>query len=101
MQPANGTNWVEVIACGSLITGGILLLAGQKRAGLVIAASGAALAMLEHEETLRGWWEALPGYIERAEQMLERAQDVADNVAERGESLRRVLAREPRTTIQA
>jgi hypothetical protein len=101
-MPRNANvNWVEVAACGSLITGGLLLLSGQKRAGLVMAASGTALAMLEHEDTLRRWWEALPGYVERAQYMFEHVQDVADKLAEKGESLRRVLSREPVTTIPA
>ncbi len=43
-------DWIKVAACGSLITGGLLLLSGQKRAGLVMAASGTALALLDHEE---------------------------------------------------
>ena len=71
----------------------LLLLSGQKRAGLVMAASGTALALLDHEETLRDWWEAMPGYVDRAQYMLEQVQDVVENVAEKGESLRRVLSR--------
>jgi hypothetical protein len=101
MPRTANVNWVEVAACGSLIAGGLLLLSSQKRAGLVMAASGTALAMLEHEETLRRWWEALPGYVDRAQQMFEQVQDVVDSVAEKSESLRRVLSREPRTTIPA
>jgi len=101
MPRTANVNWVEVAACGSLIAGGLLLLSRQKRAGLVMAASGTALAMLEHEETLRRWWEALPGYVDRALQMFEQVQDVVDSVAEKSESLRRVLSREPRTTIPA
>jgi len=101
MPRTANVNWVEVAACGSLIAGGLLLLSGRKRAGLVMAASGTALAMLEHEESLRGWWNALPGYIERAQYMFEQVQDVVDNVAEKSESLRRALAGEPKTTIPA
>ena len=101
MPRTTNVDWVNVAACGSLIAGGLLLLSGQKRAGLVMAASGTALAMLEHEEMLRNWWEALPGYVDRAQSMFEQVQDVVENVAEKGESLRRVLSREPRTTIPA
>ena len=101
MPRTSNVNWVEVAACGSLIAGGLLLLSGQKRAGLVLAASGTALAMLEHEDTLRSWWDALPGYVDRAQYMFEQVQDVVDNLAEKGESLRQALSREPRTTIPA
>jgi hypothetical protein len=93
-------DWVKIAACGSLLTGGLLLLAGQKRAGLVMAASGTALALLDHEETLRDWWEAIPGYVDRAKYMLEQVQDVVEDVAEKGESLRRVLSRRsPSVTV--
>ena len=101
MEQNDSFDWVKVAACGSLITGGLLLLSGQKRAGLVMAASGTALALLDHEDTLRRWWEAMPEYVDRAQYMLEQVQDVVDDIAEKGESLRRVLTREPRTTIPA
>jgi hypothetical protein len=94
-------DWVNVAACASLIAGGLLLLSGRKRAGLVMTASGAALAILEHEEALRDWWDALPGYVERAQYMFEQVQDVVEKIAEKGESLRRVLGREPSPTIPA
>jgi hypothetical protein len=87
-------DWAKVAACGSLMAGGLLLLTGHKRAGLVMAASGTALALLEHEETLKRWWEALPGYVERAQTMFEQVRDVVEGVAEKGETLRRVLSRD-------
>jgi len=89
-------DWVKIAACGSLLTGGLLLLSGQKRGGLVMAAAGTALALMDHEEALRDWWEAMPGYVDRAQSMLEQVQDVVENITEKGESLRRVLSR--RTT---
>lgn len=101
MARTANVNWVEVAACGSLVAGGLLLLSGQKRAGLVMAASGTVLAMLEHEETIRDWWDALPRYVDRAQSLFEQVQEVVDSVAEKGESLRRVLSREPGTTIPA
>lgn len=94
-------DWVKVAAVGSLISGGLLLLAGQKRAGLVMAASGTALAMLNEEDTLRRWWDALPGYVDRAQWMFEQVREVVDDVTEKGEAMRRVLKREPSTTIPA
>jgi len=72
----------------------LLLLTGHKRAGLVMAASGTALALMDHEDTLKRWWEALPGYVERAQTMFEQVRDVVEGVAEKGETLRRVLSRD-------
>lgn len=89
-------DWVKIAACGSLLTGGLLLLTGQKRGGLVMAAAGTALALMDHEEALRDLWEAMPGYVDRAQSMLEQVEEVVENITEKGESLRRVLSR--RTT---
>ena len=101
MPRTASVDWAKIAAAGSLVAGGLLLVSGQKRAGLIMAASGTALAMLEHEETLRQWWQALPGYVERAQDMFEQVRDVVEDISEKGEGLRRVLAREPRTTIPA
>ena len=49
MPRRESSDWVKIAACGSLITGGLMLLSGQKRAGLVLAASGTALAMLDQQ----------------------------------------------------
>jgi hypothetical protein len=86
-------DWVKVAACGSLICGGLLLLTGKKRAGLIAAASGTALAMLEHEDTIRQWWQAIPHYLGQAHSMIDRVQEMVDKAADKGQSLRRVLGR--------
>jgi hypothetical protein len=64
-----------------------------------MAASGTALAMLEHEETLSRWWSALPGYIDRAQFMFEQVSDVMEDITAKGEAVRRVLSRDRETTI--
>jgi hypothetical protein len=93
MPKTDSFDWVKFAACGSLLTGGLLLLSGQKRGGLVMAAAGTALALMDHEEALRNWWDAMPGYVDRAQTMLEQVQDVVEDITEKGESLRRVLSR--------
>ena len=47
----------------------------------------------DQETTLRNWWEAMPGYVDRAQYMLEQVQDAVEGIAEKGEALRRVLSR--------
>ena len=91
-------DWIRIAACGSLLAGGLLLLTGQKRAGLVMAASGTALALLDHEEALRDLWDAMPHHVNRAQSMLEQVVDVMENVASKGESLRNVLSRRSPST---
>jgi|SRR5580704_6643962 hypothetical protein len=93
MPKTDSFDWVKLAACGTLVTGALLLLSGQKRAGLVMAASGTALALLDHEETLRDWWNSMPEYVDRAQYMLEQVQDVVEDITEKGESIRRVLSR--------
>ena len=84
-------DWVKVAACGSLICGGLLLLSGKKRAGLLAAASGTVLAALDHEDTIRHWWDSLPHYVDQAHSMLDHVQEVVDKVSEKGQQLRRTL----------
>jgi hypothetical protein len=86
-------NWIGFAAGGTLATAGLLLLAGERRAGMVAAASGTALAMLDQQQTLRSWWEALPTYIDQVQGVLVKVQDTVNEVAARREDLRRVLAR--------
>lgn len=94
-------DWAKVAACGSLVVGGLLLVTGHKRAGLVMAASGTAIALMDHEDSLKRWWEALPGYVDRAQTMFEQVRDVMEGISERGESLRRILSREQGPDISA
>lgn len=84
-------DWIKVAACGSLICGGLLLLAGKKRAGLIAAVSGTAIAALDHEKTIRHLWGSLPHYVDQAHSMLDHVQEVVDKVAEKGQQLRRTL----------
>ena len=86
-------NWVGFAAGGTLVTAGLLLLAGERRAGMVAAASGTALALLDQQETLHSWWNALPGYIDEVQDVLAKVQDTVNEVAAKREELRRVLAR--------
>jgi hypothetical protein len=69
------------------------MLIGERRAGLVAAASGTALAMLDQPETLRTWWEALPGYIDQVQHLIGRVQDTVNEVAVKREELRVILAK--------
>jgi hypothetical protein len=86
-------NWIGFAAGGTLVAGGLLFLIGERRAGLVAAASGTALAMLDQPETLRSWWEALPGYIDQVQHLLGHVQDTVNEVAAKREDLRRILAK--------
>lgn len=84
-------NWIGFAAGGTLVAAGLLLLAGERRAGMVAAAAGTTLALLEEQRTLHSWWNALPGYIDQVQGVLGKVQDTVNDVAEKRETLRRVL----------
>jgi hypothetical protein len=90
---SESADWIRFAACGSLVVGGILLLTGKKRAGLVAAASGTALAMLDHEESISRWWSALPRYIGQARSVIDHVQEAVDKISDKSQSVRRVLGR--------
>ncbi|MGB6974311.1 MAG: hypothetical protein WBD67_06480 [Terracidiphilus sp.] len=89
-------DWMMVAASGTLIAGGLLLLAGQRRAGLVTAVSGAALAMLDQQATLRRWWGSLPGYAERVQTLIGKVQNTVDDLAVKREQISQAMAEGPR-----
>jgi hypothetical protein len=86
-------NWIGFAAGGTLVAAGLLLLSGQRRAGMVAAASGTALALVDQKETLHTWWNALPGYIDQVQGVLDQVQTTVNEVATKREALRRVLTR--------
>jgi hypothetical protein len=86
-------NWVGFAAGGTLVAAGFLLLTGQRRAGMVAAASGTALALLDQQETLRSWWNTLPAYIDEVQGLLTQVQGTVEELAAQRERLRRILAR--------
>ncbi len=86
-------NWVRFVASGSLVAGGLLLLNGRRRAGLAVAASGTALAMLDQKEVLRALWNELPGYIDDLQGMLGKVQSTVDELSDQRERLHRILSK--------
>lgn len=92
-QDSESINWVGFAAGGTLVAGGLLMLIGERRAGVVAAASGTALALLDQPETLHSWWNALPGYIDQVQRVLGRVEDTVNEVAAKREDLRKILAR--------
>jgi hypothetical protein len=86
-------NWVPIAAATALAAGGALILSGKRRAGMVTAASGTALAMLDQQETVRAWWNALPGYLAEAQAWLNRVQVALDDVSSQRERLRKILTK--------
>jgi hypothetical protein len=75
------------------VAGGLLLLNGRRRAGLAVAASGTALAMLDQQEVLRALWNEIPGYIDDLQGMLSKVQSTVDELSAQRERLHRILSK--------
>jgi len=84
-------NWARLAAGGSLLAGGLLLLTGNRRAGLAVAASGTALALLDQQEMVREWWDSLPEYIDKVQHLLGQAEQTVAEVAAQRERLHKIL----------
>ena len=93
IQRDDSTDWIKIAAGASLIAGGLLLLTGQRRAGLAAAATGTTLAMLDQQDLLRAWWKQLPGYVDHVQDMIGQVQSTVEDFTARRESLRQVLTR--------
>ena len=85
--------WARIAAAGTLIAGGGLLLGGKRKAGLVAAATGASLALLDQQDTLKSWWRILPGYIDNVQHLLSQVQDTVDDIAVQRDKLAKALNR--------
>jgi hypothetical protein len=96
MHRAPEPSWLRYAAAGTLAAGGVLLMTGNKRAGLIVAASGAALAMLDQREAVGAWWNMLPGFLEEVNMTLEKAQSAVQDLSTQGQKLREMLHCGPR-----
>jgi hypothetical protein len=86
-------NWLGYAAAATLVASGALLLSGNKRAGLAAAATGATLALIDQKDSLRQWWELLPGYISEVQRVLTQISETVDEVAAQTEKLSRTFGR--------
>src|ERR1700683_4293250 len=88
---ASSMSWVRMAAAGALAASGVLLVAGKRRAGLVMAVSGTAMVLLDQQEVVSKWWNALPVYLDEVQGMLGRASAAVEDLSMQGERLRRML----------
>jgi hypothetical protein len=85
---ASNPDWMRIGVGASLLTGSLLLLTGNKRAGLLVTAAGTALAMLDNKEIVAEWWDALPQYLDKAQHMIEQTQQTVDNLSAKRDAIR-------------
>ncbi len=80
---ADSPNWVNLAAGGTLLAGGLLLLTGQRRAGIVMAVAGSALTLLGEQEIVRDWWEQIPDLLDHVQNMIGRVQSSMEELRSR------------------
>lgn len=85
------SEWMRYAAGGALLAGGILFLAGKRRAGMLAATAGTALVMLDQQSTVETWWGALPGLIDDAGRMLTQVEGVMNNLDAQREKIRTLV----------
>ena len=88
IQQQESPDWMEITIGSTFLVGSLLLLSGRKRAGLVATAAATALTLLDQQETIREWWNALPQYLDEAQRLLDQAQTTIDDLAAKREKLR-------------
>lgn len=84
-------NLVSIASGGALVAAGLLLLTGRRRAGLVAAAAGTALAALDQKERVSAWWSDVPVYLDSLQHLLNNVQGTVQQVAIKREKLRRIF----------
>lgn len=87
------SDWLRIGVGASLLTGSLLLLTGKRKAGLLVTFAGTALAMMEHKEVVRDWWDSLPGYLDNAQRMLDQAAATIDDLTEKRDKIMSLLGK--------
>ncbi len=83
----------QLIAGGTVLAAGALMIAGHKRAGLAVALAGTALALLEDREVVETWWKNLPGYLRDAQGVLDTVDGYMKEAVVHGQRLQGILRR--------
>jgi hypothetical protein len=91
--PAASQDWTHYVAAGTLLAGGVLMMTGHKRAGMAVAAAGTAMALFEEQEAIKSWWSNLPGYLNDAQDFLDKIEGYLQEAAIQGERLQSMLRR--------
>ena len=86
-------DWTHLIAAGTLIAGGALLVSGRKKSGLAVAIAGTALALLDEPEMIESWWKSLPGVLSNAQGFLDKVEEYMATASEQGHRLQSVFRR--------
>lgn len=90
--PAEPVDWVNVAAGTALVAGGLLILGRQRRSGMVVAAAGTTLALLDHQDTLRAWWHELPSLVNQVQHLVGQVQEKVSEISARRQAFQDAVA---------
>lgn len=91
IEQTESPDWIKFAAGGALIAGGLLLLSNKRRAGLIVGAAGAGLAVADQQDAVRSLWNQVPGYIDRVQSLIGQVQSKVDTFSAKRDSLHRLL----------
>jgi hypothetical protein len=86
-------DWTHLLAAGTVIAGGALMVAGHKRAGMAVAVAGTAIALFEEQDAVKGWWKNLPGYLNDAQHFLDKIEGYLTEASVQGQRIQSILRR--------
>jgi hypothetical protein len=89
-QPQDWTHWV---AAGVVIAGGALMITGNRRAGVAVAAAGTALALIEEQDAIAEIWQNVPEYLSRAQDFLDKVEQYLAEASAQGQRIQSLLRR--------
>jgi hypothetical protein len=91
--PAKQQDWTRLLAAGTVIAGGALMVTGHKKIGLTVAAAGTALALLDEPAMVESWWKNVPDYLTQAQKFLDEIEGYIQEATEQGHRIQSILRR--------
>ena len=91
--PSKSPELTDFLAAGAIAVGGVLIVTGYRRAGLLAAAAGTALALAEEQEAVTRLWKNLPGYLDDAQDFLNKIEGYVNEATIQGQKLQAILRR--------
>jgi hypothetical protein len=93
VSEAKSPDWIHWMAAGAVVAGGVLIVTGNRRAGLAIAAAGTTLALIEEKNAVAGFWRSLPGYLVQAHDVLDQIEHYMGKATIQGQRIQRIMRR--------
>ena len=74
--------WKRAVVVGSIGAGALLLIAGRKAPGSILAAAGLAVLASEYPEKFEAVWEHAPAYVDRGMRIFSALSAIGERFAE-------------------